>query len=59
MQYFCSSFESVLSFERLVFPLFLLKKRWKICKFSHGHDVLLISNYVNLSKIGFIEKEIL
>ena len=58
MQYFCCSFESVLLFERLVFVLFLLKNV-EICKFSHGYDVILISNYVNLSKIEFIEKKIL
>lgn len=58
MQYFCSSFESVLLFERLVFVLFLLKNV-EICTFSYGYDVILISNYVNLSKIGFIEKKIL
>ena len=38
MQYFCSSFESVLLFERLVFVLFLLKNV-EICKFSHGYEV--------------------
>ena len=58
MKYFCSSFESVLLFQRLVFVLFLLQNV-EICKFSHGYDVILISNYVNLSKIGFIEKKIL
>ena len=58
MQYFSSSFESVLLFERLVFVLFLLKNV-EICKFSRGYDVILISNYVNLSKIEFIEKKIL
>ena len=153
MQYFCRSFESVLSFERLVFALFLLKnvenmqifsrswcpfdiklrqpqQNWvhwkenfmtfqktgyngtgitrlfsvhkvffleviswtyvsicyasifasvwnkfncwetcfcpifvekceKKCKFSHGYDVILISNYANLSKICFVRKKIL
>ena len=34
-------------------------KMWKKCKFSHGYDVILISNYANLSKICFVRKKIL